>query len=94
MDLWFGHVWPLQESNGKPKTEKFEDLSSLLGALRNLLTTSYTEWLNMAQQTQGVKSLDPRATAPPVIAHPQFGIWESKFKRGTKIATKPQSISQ
>ena len=68
--------------------------SSLLGALRNLLTTSYTEWLNMAQQTQGVKSLDPRATAPPVIAHPQFGIWESKFKRGTKIATKPQSISQ
>lgn len=32
VDLWFGHVWPLQESNGKPKTEKFEDLSSLLGA--------------------------------------------------------------
>ena len=27
--------------------------SSLLGALRNLLTTSYTEMLNMAQQTQG-----------------------------------------
>ena len=32
VDLWFGHVWPRQESNGKPKTEKFEDLSSLLGS--------------------------------------------------------------